>query len=301
MAEFTSWDERLDRWGQAIGRRYWLWMVGVFFLAIGLMSISLMIAPFVMLLPEFSPTGSVLAAREMGRFQALHGVATQSNEVQTQQQYVAETFIIIFHHREGGNLLNRDILARMKQMEDRILNYPGYENMCMRTAGVSPPVCQPPGSIVNNAYASKRSLGGDALITVLDRQGELAADPAASLFQAVEEGSDWLLQLIDKSDACRNPPHHCSFARTLFLLAGPLEGYANLQDRKAEQAALVLAFLEKITRDVSGSRGRGASARSPWLAATGEGEARGAAPLARGAGPLHTRTATLNATRPPDD
>ena len=245
-----SWDERFDRWGQAIGARYWLWMLGVLLLAGGLMSISLAIAPFVMLLPEFSPTGSVLAAREMGRMQAQQGVATQSNEVQTQQQYVVETFVVIFRHRAGGNLLSAPVLQRIKGMEDAILNYPGYEELCMRTAGVDPPVCQPPASIVNEAYASKRSLGGDAEITVLDRLGNLTDDPAGAIFGAVDDGTEWLLQLLAKDDACRHPPHHCTYARTLFLLAGPLAGYSNLQERKQEQAARVLAFLEKITRDV---------------------------------------------------
>lgn len=246
----SSWDERFDRWGQTIGARYRLWMVGTSLLACGLMSVSLAIAPFVMLLPEFSPTGSVLAAREMGRIQAVHGVASQSDAVQTQQQYVVENFCVIFRHREGGSLLDRDVISRMKQMEDMVLNHAGYADLCKHAAGVSPPVCQPPASIVNIAYASKRSLGGDALITVLDREGELAADPATDIFRAMVEGSEWLDQLLANNDGCRRPPHHCAYSRTLFLLAGPLAGFSNLQERKSEQAAIFLSFLEQISRDV---------------------------------------------------
>jgi len=245
-----SWDKRFIRYGEDIGSRYWAWMFGVLLSATGLMTVSLYYAPFKMLLPDFSPVGSVLAARETARGQAFHGLAQQSDKPQTQQQYVVERFIIIYRHRDGGNLLTAENLERMKQMEDMVLDYPNYQNLCYRSPGILPPSCQPPASVVNIAYASHRSLGGDTQITVPDRLGELAEDPPNAVFKAVDDGFEWLLQLLSNKAICTEPPHHCEFARSVFALAGPLEGYTNLQDRKTTQERTLMGFLEGLTRDV---------------------------------------------------
>jgi len=238
--------------GLAVGRQPGRWVGGCLLVACGLLGISLRLAPFEMLNPDFEPSGSVLAVKEYARMAMVNGMAKSTEHHQVTQREPTAHTVAMFRTRDGSSIFDSPrLIRRIREIEDKILAFPNHDHFCKRDDMSNPPACEPPGSPLNFLYASNYSLGGETNITTPDRRGPLATPAIAAVRKAIRDYK-WFPSLLEKDGqhTCHHEPHHCTAIRTVYTFAGPLQGFDNVGDRAEEQRRARLEHTQRLTKEL---------------------------------------------------